>query len=49
MKHVAIVLGIALATANAVADVGAPDGANASISTLRLHAVIGHNMISTGG
>lgn len=36
-----------------MADVGAPDGANASlvyrpISAVRLHAGMGHNMISTG-
>lgn len=60
MKHAAILLGIALASANAnadvgvMADVGAPDGANASLvyrplGAVRLHAGMGHNMISTGG
>ena len=56
----AAILGLVLASATAhadvgvMADVGAPDGANASlvyrpISAVRLHAGMGHNMISTGG
>jgi hypothetical protein len=59
VKH-GVILGIALASATAnadvgvMADVGAPDGANASLvyrplSALRLHAGVGHNMISNGG
>jgi hypothetical protein len=62
VKHAALLLGLAIglsstsahADLGVMADVGAPDGANASLvyrplGAVRLHAGVGHNMISTGG